>query len=154
LAIILKVIASGNRIKMETFATLLTETKKIYLENYNWYYMPVSLHKILIHGPAIITSFFVPIGILSEEALECRHKDFRRIREHNTRKTSRLNTNKDIMMALLQTSDPGIAMYRKKTSNNRKFSKDVEAYIETDENNDNSLSRSSSNEETSSSDSE
>ena len=37
---------------------------------YKWYYMPTSVHVILIHGFGIIQEHFLPIGILSKEAQE------------------------------------------------------------------------------------
>ena len=67
--------------------------------------MPSSVHKILLHGEVIIRSVLLPIGELSEEAIEARHKDFRRFRINNTRKCSRLATNEDIIHALLVSSD-------------------------------------------------
>jgi hypothetical protein len=42
---------------------------------FNWYHMPPTLHKILIHGSKIINNFDMPIGILSEEAQEATNKD-------------------------------------------------------------------------------
>lgn len=114
---------------MPRFKILVNETKEIYLSNYDWYYMPISLHKLLIHSPDVILSFFIPIGQLSEEALECRHKDIRHIREHNARKSSRINTNRDIMTMLLLTSDPGLAKFRKVSSSHTKNTSDIAEYI-------------------------
>lgn len=92
LGIILKIISSGREINVTKFTNLVKEIKEIYLANYSWYYMPISLHKLLIHGPDIISSFIMPIGKLSEEALKARYKDIRRFRERHTRKTSRIDT--------------------------------------------------------------
>lgn len=77
------------------------------------YYMPSTMHKLLIHGPDIISSFDLPIGILSEEALEAKHKEFRKNRLSHTRKSSRLNSNKDLINIMLITSDPFISSLRK-----------------------------------------
>ena len=79
------------------FRSYAMETVKLYNTLYSWYYMPASLHKVLYHGADIIDYFELPIGTFSEEAQEKRNKDFRWIREHNTRKNSRQNTNEDIM---------------------------------------------------------
>ena len=70
--------------------------------------MPASVHKLLIHGAEIVQYALLPIGQLSEEAQETRHKDFKRIRCENTRKYSRLATNEDILYKLFLTSDPYI----------------------------------------------
>ena len=74
--------------------------------------MPVTVHKILLHSSSIIKDCILPIGQISEEAQEARNKDCRRFREHNTRKNSRINTNRDLTTMLLITSDPLINNYR------------------------------------------
>lgn len=114
-SLILRVIASGCKIDTIKFKGLLTETRQLYLELYNWYYMPSTVHKVLVHGCDIIDFFDLPIGELSEEALEARHKEFRKIRLCNSRKTSRVNSNTDIIRTLVITSDPELAYYRSKT---------------------------------------
>lgn len=68
--------------------------------------MPATVHKILVHSVEVIELALLPIGQLSEEAQEARNKDCRRFRQHNTRKRSRLTTNKDLLNMLLITSDP------------------------------------------------
>ena len=64
--------------------------------------MSASLHKILIHGSAIIESFLFPIGQLSEEA---RHKNYKSIRLHHSRKRSRIVINEDVIHIFFITSD-------------------------------------------------
>lgn len=59
--------------------------------------MPVSVHKILFHGSDIIKSCLLPIGQFSEEAQETTNKIIRRYRELFTRKTSRVDTNTDLI---------------------------------------------------------
>ena len=75
--------------------------------------MPTTLHKILIHSNQVISSAILPIGQLSEDAQEARHKDIRRYREGYSRKSLRLNTIKDIFHHLLVSSDPFISSLRK-----------------------------------------
>lgn len=70
--------------------------------------MPVSVHKILIHGAEIIQHRLLPIGQLSEEVIEARHKEFRQYRRENTRKSNRRITNEDMLHSLLISSDPYI----------------------------------------------
>lgn len=43
--------------------------------------MPISVHKLLIHGPEIIASVLLPIGQLSEDAQKARNKDIKSSRE-------------------------------------------------------------------------
>ena len=75
--------------------------------------MPVTVHKILWHGDDVIEHFGItPIGVLTEEAQESRNKDFKRFREYNTRKCSRIVTNLDLLHKLLISSDPYISSMR------------------------------------------
>lgn len=108
-AVILQTISSGFEINVDKFDTYAKETAKLYTELYNWYYMPSSVHKVLIHGADVVKSSLLPIGQLSEEASEARNKDFRNFRQHHTRKISRIKTNEDILNSLLVTSDPVIS---------------------------------------------
>jgi hypothetical protein len=101
------------------------------------FYMPSSVHKILIHGGDIIRAALLPIGSgivialidynmydiafiyyfilgqLSEGVVETCNKEFKRIRLHHTRKTSGVNTNTDLFQILLVLSDPKISTIRK-----------------------------------------
>lgn len=106
---------SGEKVDVTKFGVYADETAKLYKSLYNWYHMPTSVHKVLIHGAKIINFFDLPIGFYSEEAQEARNKDFRNIREHQSRKSSRENTNEDIIHWLLITSDPLITSMRKST---------------------------------------
>ena len=110
--IILEALASGFPINLDAFEACATRTRTLYLEKYGWYYMPVSVHKVLFHGRQVIASCILPIGQLSEEAQEARNKENRKYRELFTRKTSRLHTMTDLFNRLLITSDPFIASLR------------------------------------------
>jgi len=128
--LILRVISSTEKINTNTFSILLKNTLQLYLNKYNWYYMPASVHKVLIHGCHIIEYFDLSIGLLSEEALKVRHKEIRKTRLHHTQKTSREDTNTDLLNILLLTSDPLISSYRKTVTkkHNTDFS-DIEQYL-------------------------
>lgn len=67
---------------------------------------------VRIHGADIIKISPLPIGQMSEEALEARNKDLSNIREQHTRKTSRKTTMEDLIHGLLCSSDPLIASLR------------------------------------------
>lgn len=121
-AVILQVISSGKLIKLEKFDAYCKETAKMYVELYPWYFMPASVHKLLIHGAVICKHFGnLPIGIMSEEASEARNKDFRHIREHHTRKASRTKANEDLLHNLLISSDPYLYYLRPKFSSSPKM---------------------------------
>lgn len=110
--IILRTLSSGFNINIEKFSSFAQDTRSLYLSLYSWYYMPATVHKILVHGAEVIQSSLLPIGQLSEEAQEARNKDCRRFRQNNTRKQSRIATNTDLLNMLLITSDPVINSLR------------------------------------------
>lgn len=125
-SVILRALSSGYDVNIEQFEKYAEETRELYLSLYSWYYMPVTLHKILFHAGDIIRNCWVPIGQLSEEAHEALNKNYRRFREHNTQKISRIATNKDLLRMLLISSDPLITSYRKKKQKSTStFSKEV-----------------------------
>lgn len=108
-AVILQTISSGHEIDAEKFDEYCINTAKQLVTKYDWYYLPASVHKILIHGSQIVLKAILPIGQMSEEAAECRNKDIKSFRLKHTRKTSRETTNLDLINRLLLTSDPFIS---------------------------------------------
>lgn len=82
------------------------------VQEYPWFRMPATVHKILIHGAKVISSFLVPIGQLSEEAQESKNKDVKRFRAVHSRKYRREATNTDLLHRLLESSDPLISGIR------------------------------------------
>jgi len=64
-----------------------------------------SVHRFLCHGRQFIDCFEMPIGALSESALEARNKYNRRAREFHARKTSMKDNVHDVFNYLLCTSD-------------------------------------------------
>ncbi|XP_060871340.1 uncharacterized protein LOC132945581 [Metopolophium dirhodum] len=109
---ILMVLASGYEIDTESFKNYCLDTAKYYITLYPWYNMPASVHKILIHGADVIQHALLPIGQLSEEAQECRNKDFKIFRQHHSRKNSRINNNEDLVHMSCVSSDPVISSLR------------------------------------------
>ncbi|KAL7301953.1 hypothetical protein TKK_0005545 [Trichogramma kaykai] len=110
--VILAVISCHKRINVNAFKEYCYTTAEIYIKLYKWYPLPPSIHILLIHGHKIIESLPLPIGILSEEALEANHKNVKRFRDKFTRKDSRIHTNTDLFNRLLMSSDPLVSMCR------------------------------------------
>lgn len=110
---VMRVVASGYEIDVEKFRIFTHHTAMYFTEKYPWYNMSPTVHKYLIHGPEIVSAALLPIGQLSEEAQEARNKDFKRYREHNSRKCSRVKTNEDVFNLFLISSDPLISSKRK-----------------------------------------
>ncbi|EFN86059.1 hypothetical protein EAI_00074, partial [Harpegnathos saltator] len=54
-AILLQTLSCGLDIDPDKFEKWTKETYDLYVSLYPWYYMPASVHKILIHGSSIIS---------------------------------------------------------------------------------------------------
>lgn len=111
-SIVLKTLTSGLKIDTYKFRSYCLDTAKLFVSKYNWYKMPVSVHKILLHGADVIESFPIPIGQLSEDVLEARQKDYRTFRSGFSRKMSRIATNTDVLHSMFISSDPKISEFR------------------------------------------
>lgn len=111
--VILQAISSGYNNNLINFEDYALQTARDFVQLYPWYYMPTSVHKLLIHGAQIITSSLLPIGQMSEDAQESCNKYIKRFREDFTRKCSRVKTMQDLFQRLLLTSDPLISSVRK-----------------------------------------
>ena len=108
---VLKTINSSHEINIDKFENYCVETTQKFVSLYGWYYMPTSVHKILLHGATVIANAILPIGELSEEAQEAKNKDLRRYREHHTRKISALKINEDLFHRLILSSDPQLSSF-------------------------------------------
>jgi hypothetical protein len=60
--IILRTLSCGYEINIPAFKDYCDETPNLFVALYSWYPMPVTLHKILMHGPEVIEHFLLPIG--------------------------------------------------------------------------------------------
>jgi hypothetical protein len=109
----LQVISCGHDINVDIFREYNIETARKYVELYPWFPMSPTVHKILIHGPEIVSSVLLPIGQLSEEAQESCNKFIKKYRVDNARKCSRTSNIEDVFKRLLVVSDPLISNHRK-----------------------------------------
>lgn len=114
-------ISCGYAINIEAFRQYCHDTARLYSSLYNWYWMSSAVHKLLIHGADFVNVSPLPIGFMSEEALESRHKDLRYFRKHHTRLCNRVAGNSDLLHNLLVSSDP--LMYYQKPKPKSKFLK-------------------------------
>ncbi|XP_050337642.1 uncharacterized protein LOC126763916 [Bactrocera neohumeralis] len=76
-AALLQAMSSGYKINADKFKQFALETAKGLVEKYPWFYLPPSVHKILVHGSEVIESAIISIGELSEEAAEAKNKDIK-----------------------------------------------------------------------------
>jgi len=112
-ATLLQCMASGYKINVNKFGEFALDTAKELIKLYPWFYLPPSLHKVLVHAPDVISYALLPIGELSEEAAESKNKDIKMFRRQHTRKMSRIATNTDLINRLLLSSDPFLTGQRK-----------------------------------------
>jgi hypothetical protein len=73
--VMLQSISSGFELNIEEFDKYTKDTAKLFVKGYPWFYIPASVHKVLVHGAYIVCGAILPIGQLSEEAQESRNKD-------------------------------------------------------------------------------
>lgn len=95
---ILTVISCGFDVRIEAFKEFWHQTAHLWAEKYSWYYMPISLHIVLMHSWRVIKELGLPAGLFSEEAIESTHKYVKNSRLDHARKTSRWH----IIIKLLQ----------------------------------------------------
>lgn len=110
--IIMVTLSCGRTINFENFEKYTHNTAKLYVSLYGWYRLPVSIHKILMHGADVARYLMLPIGIMSEEAQESANKIYRSVREHHTRKNLKMNTIRDLINRMIELSDPVISSIR------------------------------------------
>ena len=106
LDVIWQTIASKYPINGEKFEEFCRQTLSVYLSEVSWFNIPPTIHKILVHGRAIVEACPVPIGLTSEETSESNNKFIRKFLLHHTRKTSPKDTMSDLFHRLLAVSDP------------------------------------------------
>ena len=106
--VILLALSSTFTINSFKFKNYCLKTAVLFVKNYPWYPMPITLHKIVFHGFEILENAMMPLGLLSEETQESRNKDIKAYRERYSRKFLRVQTLEDMFHNLLVSSDPYI----------------------------------------------
>nr|CAI5850437.1 unnamed protein product [Callosobruchus analis] len=126
LKVILETISSGHAIHAKKFEDYGFATATLYVQLYGWHPMSLTLHKMLIHGAAVISHFMLPAGQLSEEAAAARNKHFRLYRQNFSKKFDRVNCNRGILNRLLLKSDPLVSSNHKQPRKKSKpFSSEI-----------------------------
>lgn len=62
---VLRTIACGYAVDVAVFKNYALETARMLVTLYPWYYMPASVHAVLVDGAAYMQYSPVPIGLLS-----------------------------------------------------------------------------------------
>lgn len=112
LQIILNVLNCREKVNTVKFGEYTRETKVLLRQLYPEKQLTPTLHKILVHSQDIMEYQSLPLGELSEEAQECKNKDYKRYRYQNTCKVSRIRQNEDLFTMLAISSDPLISSKR------------------------------------------
>jgi hypothetical protein len=79
---------------------------KLFVKEYPWFYISVSVHKIMVHEADIVSGAILLIGQLSEETPESRNKDLIYSRRSHSRKISQSSINEEGFNVLLVSLDP------------------------------------------------
>ncbi|KAJ8676951.1 hypothetical protein QAD02_012738 [Eretmocerus hayati] len=74
IATILGVISCGEAVNIGAFRRYCIDTAREFVRLYPWYYIPTTLHLLLIHGCLFLRKFDPALGLYSEEPLESSHK--------------------------------------------------------------------------------
>lgn len=109
LHIILIALSSEFEIDAQRFRDYCIKTSEIFFQNYEWYSMSATIHKILVHSSQIIEASVVPVGVLAENASEARNKFYKRDRTGHARKDSRVHNILDMYHRAMDSSDPYIS---------------------------------------------
>lgn len=105
------------------FAAFTDETARYYVSLYNWFPMPSSIHKLLIHSRDIMLANHLSVGVLAEDAAESCNKLYRHNRQFHARKSSREKNLMDVFNRSLDSSDPIVASFglqKRQNSRHRK----------------------------------
>ncbi|KAJ1530185.1 hypothetical protein ONE63_005114 [Megalurothrips usitatus] len=106
-AIILVLFSIQKRVKLNELRLYSLATYKLIVEKIPWYYVPQSVHRMLLHGHQILKECTLPVGMLSEEPQEARNKDYSYFR--------------DLLNMMMVSSDPVISqIYSKDKSCKRR----------------------------------
>lgn len=93
---ILIALACQYPLNPDLFGEYCSETGNLYMKLYDWYPMPASVHKVLIHGKEILLNSILPLGNFGEDAAESRNKFYKKDREMHARKDSRIHNLTDV----------------------------------------------------------
>jgi hypothetical protein len=107
-----------NATKLKSFCF---EIFVFWLENFDYYRMPVTIHKVLVHSADIVRHSIVPPIFMSEEAAESTNKFIRSARKDHARRSSRLLTLEDMFKRRLLESSPALTIKIFENSNKHKL---------------------------------
>ena len=110
----IRAINTGYKINTERFKKIGRETAERHVQLYNWFKIPVSMHRLWFHVPDIVDALHpVTIGQSSEEAIESSHKCIIKALNNHCRQDSYEKMTLDIGHNRLINTDPAVTKYFK-----------------------------------------
>ena len=116
--ITLCILSSNEKVDPNKLHQYKMETAQLYTSLYNWYHMPQPVHKMLAHNHQVVSIKAIPVGSLTEEPQEYPNKAF---------KYNRPQTNYDLMMRMICSSNPKVFRIRKSQGKDKDSSLPEEA---------------------------
>ena len=107
---VLLAVNSKDPIDPERLRVFCYETHTFLTERFKWG-IPPSLHVLLMHSHQAASLLPLPLGFWSEEAQECVNKVMKKFRKCHVRTVHEEHSNRDLMMRLLNYSDPVLLLY-------------------------------------------
>ena len=98
-------INTHQQVDPEKFETFAMDTARLYTALYGWYRMSPSVHRVLVHGAAVMRQLPLSVGTYSEEPQESRQKHNKQYRAGHASKVCRLHTMRDQFNYRLVSSD-------------------------------------------------
>ncbi|GFW05308.1 uncharacterized protein TNCV_3358271 [Trichonephila clavipes] len=83
---VLTTMSCGHEIDVQKFKEFYLFIAELFSALCTWYYMPQSLHKVLIQGGILVNDSILPIRQMSEERVEAPNKNSKYFRDHHSRK--------------------------------------------------------------------
>jgi hypothetical protein len=83
-------LACPYEVDPEKFQALCKRFRELYFNpanNVSWYKLPPTVHKVVVHGAAILRKSPVPVGLLSEECSESNNKEIAREKVYGNKTT-------------------------------------------------------------------
>lgn len=75
--VILETISCDYEINGEEYGQYCLTTAELLTDLYPWFHIPLVVHKILYHGAQMVSEFILPIGMMSEETQNSRHRVYK-----------------------------------------------------------------------------
>jgi hypothetical protein len=129
--IILIVISSKSKIKIDPFQEFCHSTYRLLMSKYPWCSISSTVHKILIHSCELSEALPLSLGYFGEEGTERKNKEIRNSRLRHARKVSRLANITDVANRAWESSDILISsqIHHKKNKIPSNYSENVARFL-------------------------